>query len=56
MTAEKTGQTKEREERSAGWECCFPQGCAGMMAECGCGCGALMQEMMQGECCQPEEK
>jgi hypothetical protein len=60
MTTEKEGQENEREEKCAGMDCCSPQRFAEMMAKCGKEmkgeCGAMMQEMMQGGCCPPEEK
>lgn len=60
MTTEKTGQKNEREEKCAAMDCCSPQRFAEMMAKCGDDmkrkCCAMMQEMMKGECCQPEQK
>jgi len=60
MTTEKEGQKNEREEKSAVMDCCSLQRFAEMMAKCGegrkGGYGAMMQEMMKGGCCPPEEK
>lgn len=60
MTTEKAGQENEREEKSEVTDCCSPQKFAEMMARCGKeikgGCGTIMQEMMKGGCCRPEEK
>jgi hypothetical protein len=58
MTTEKTDQTKETEEKGAGMGCCSPQAFSEMMAKCGpkSKCSVIVQEMMKGGCCQPEEK
>ena len=60
MTTEKEGQENEREEKCAVMDCCSPQRFAEMMAKCGDAmkgdCGAMMQGMIKGGCCQPEEK
>jgi hypothetical protein len=60
MTTAKEGQKNEREEKGAVMGCCSPQKFAEMMARCSKEmkgeCGAMMQEMMKGGCCPPEEK
>lgn len=59
MTTEKTGQNGQEEQWDA-MSCCSPKQFAEMMAKCGKAmkseCGAMMQKMMKGGCCQPEEK
>lgn len=60
MTTEKTNQEQEQEEKCPAIDCCSPQKFAEMMTKCGegmkCDCGAMMQEMMTGGRCQPEQK
>ena len=60
MTTGKTGQEQEQEEKCPAIDCCSPQKFAEMMTKCGegmkCDCGDMMQEMMKGGCCQPEQK
>ena len=60
MTTEKTGQEQEQEEKCPANDCCSPQKFAEMMTKSGegmkCDCGDMMQEMMKGGCCQPEQK
>jgi len=59
MTTEKAGRNEQKEQGPATC-CCLPQRFMEMMAQCGeeikGGCVAMMQEMMKGECCPPEEK
>ena len=60
MTTEKTDQKNEHEEKCPPTGCCPPQKFTEMMAKCGeemkCDCSNLMQEMMKGGCCQPDEQ
>ena len=60
MTTEKSGPKNEQEEQDTTAGCCPAQKFAEMMANCGadmkCECSGMMQKMMKGGCCQPEQK
>lgn len=60
MTTEKTEKEQGHKEKCTTTSCCTPLNFVEMMAKFGtdspCECITLMQEMMKGGCCQPEQK